>query len=211
MGKKNRGGSAGDEAEARPDEGPVSELVYWRDPKKSGVVFGSAFLVLIFLTFASFISVLAYSSLLVLTGTFGFRLYKMVMQAVQKTNDGHPFKELLEAEVTIPDEKAQEISAAVFQHLNGLALKLRSLFLVEDVFDTVKFGLVLYLLTYIGAWFNGLTLIILALIAMFATPKVYEMNKTVIDQYLELIQAKYAEISTKVCAAIPFGKKDKAQ
>lgn len=211
MGKKNRQGSAGDEAENRPDEGPVSELVYWRDPKKSGVVFGSAFLVLIFLTFASFISVLAYSSLLVLSGTLGFRVYKMIMQAVQKTNDGHPFKELLESEVTISDEKAQEISAAVLQFFNNTAQKLRSLFLVEDVFDTLKFAGVLYLLTYVGSWFNGLTLIILALIAMFATPKVYEANKTVIDQYLELLQAKYAEVATKVTALLPFGKKDKAQ
>jgi len=210
MGKKNRNGSAVEDVD-RPDDGPVSELVYWRDPKKSGAVFGSLFLVLIFLTFASFISVVAYSSLAVLGGTLAFRVYKMVMQAVQKTNDGHPFKEYLEAEVTVSDEKAQEVSAAVLQYFNSAALKLRSLFLVEDLFDSIKFGAVLYFLTYVGSCFNGLTLIILGLITMFAAPKVYETNKTVIDQYLELAQAKYSEISAKVTAAIPFGKKDKAQ
>ena len=66
--------------------------MYWRDPKKSGVVFGAVFIVLLALCLSSFISVVAYTSLLVLTGTFAFRLYKSVLQAIQKTNDGHPFK-----------------------------------------------------------------------------------------------------------------------
>jgi len=70
----------------------VGELVYWRDPKKSGAVFGAIFVVLIALTFLSLISVVAYTSLAVLAGTFGFRIYKAVLQAIQKTNDGHPFK-----------------------------------------------------------------------------------------------------------------------
>jgi len=210
MGRKNRNGPA-DDAEPRPDEGPLSELVYWRDPKKSGVVFGSAMLVLILFTCMSVISVVAYTGLAILSGTLAFRLYKQVMQAVQKTNEGHPFKDYLEAEVTVSDEKAQELSTAVVQRFNGAVTKLRSLFLVEDIFDSVKFGLGLYLLTYIGAWFNGLTLVILGLVALFATPKVYEQNKTVIDQYLELAQAKYSEVMAKVSAAIPFGKKDKAQ
>lgn len=48
--------------------------------------------VLISLTFFSFISVVANISLLALTATFGFRIYKAVQQMIQKTSDGHPFK-----------------------------------------------------------------------------------------------------------------------
>jgi len=70
----------------------VSELVYWRDPKKSGIVFGGIFVILISLTFLSFISVVAYTSLAILSGTFAFRVYKNVLQTVQKTQEGHPFK-----------------------------------------------------------------------------------------------------------------------
>ena len=36
--------------------------------------------------------------------------------------------------------------------------------------DTLKFGLCLYVLTYVGAWFNALTLVILAWIAVFTLP-----------------------------------------
>ena len=43
--------------------------------------------------------------------------------------------------------------------------------------DTVKFGLSLWFLTYIGAWFNAMTLIVLAWLAAFSLPKAYLMNQ----------------------------------
>lgn len=189
----------------------VSELVYWRDPKKSGIVFGSVFVVLIALTLLSLISVVAYTSLAVLSGTFAFRVYKSVLQAVQKTSDGHPFKEYLELDLALPSDKAQELSTAVINYLNTTVTQLRRLFLVEDLVDSAKFGLFLYALTYIGSWFNGLTLLILSFVALFALPKIYETNKTVIDQYIDLVWGKIAEINAKVTAAVPFLKKEKAQ
>lgn len=70
----------------------VADLIYWRDPKKSGPVFAGVLIVLLALTYFSLISVVAYLSLLGLTGTISFRIYKNVVQAVQKTGDGHPFK-----------------------------------------------------------------------------------------------------------------------
>lgn len=211
MGRKNRPGANGDAAEVIYDDGPVSELVYWRDPKKSGVVFGAIFVVLIALTCLSLISVVAYTSLAVLSGTFAFRVYKAVLQAIQKTDEGHPFKDYLDLEITFSGEKAQELSNAIINYANTGILKLRRLFLVEDFVDSAKFGVFLYVLTYIGGWFNGLTLIILGTIALFALPKVYETNKTVIDQYLDLIWGKVSEINAKITAAVPFLKKEKAQ
>ena len=70
----------------------VESLIYWRDPKKSGPVFGGVLVVLLALTYFSLISVVAYLSLIGLTGTITFRIYRNVVQAVQKTGDGHPFK-----------------------------------------------------------------------------------------------------------------------
>ena len=43
--------------------------------------------------------------------------------------------------------------------------------------DTIKFGLSLWGLTYIGSWFNAMTLIILAWVAAFSIPKLYKMNQ----------------------------------
>jgi len=212
MGRKGRTDSnSAASAEQIYDDGPVSELVYWRDPKKTGIVFGSIFVVLIALTLLSLISVVAYTSLAVLTGTFAFRVYKSVLQAVQKTNDGHPFKEYLDLDLAVSSDKGQELSTVVINYLNTTVGQLRRLFLVEDLVDSAKFGLFLYALTYIGSWFNGLTLLILSFVALFALPKVYETNKTVIDQYIDLVWGKIAEISDKVTTAVPFLKKEKAQ
>lgn len=70
----------------------VVDLVYWRDPKKSGIVLGAVLVILLSLSVVSVVSVVSYSALAVLSGTLSFRLYKNVLQAVQKTQDGHPFK-----------------------------------------------------------------------------------------------------------------------
>jgi len=215
MGRKNRINSntpaESTEVDSPTDDGPVSELVYWRDPKKSGVVFGSIFVVLICLIFFSFISVVAYTSLAILTGTFAFRVYKNILQAVQKTNDGHPFKEYLDTDLSLQSDKSEEVYKAVVSHLNCAVNRLRHYFLVEDLVDSAKFGAGLYMLTYLGSWFNGLTLLIIAFVALFALPKVYESNKAIIDQYLDLAMAKISEVNSKVQAAIPWGKKEKAQ
>lgn len=72
----------------------VAALIYWRDPKKSGPVFGCILGVLLSLAYFSLISVLAYLSLLILTGTIAFRIHNTVLQAIQKTSDGHPFQQV---------------------------------------------------------------------------------------------------------------------
>lgn len=64
------------------------------------------------------------------------------------------------------------------------------------MFDT-QYLLIFWGLTYIGAWFNGITLVILAYIFAFSLPKVYEQNKEQIDQYLNLVNSKISEITDK--------------
>uniref|UniRef100_A0A3B3T4G7 Reticulon n=1 Tax=Paramormyrops kingsleyae TaxID=1676925 RepID=A0A3B3T4G7_9TELE len=70
----------------------VKDLVYWREPKKTGVVFGVSLILLLSLATFSVISVISYILLALLCVTITFRSYKSVIQAVQKSNDGHPFK-----------------------------------------------------------------------------------------------------------------------
>ncbi|XP_033226751.1 reticulon-1 isoform X2 [Belonocnema kinseyi] len=187
--------------------GLVAALIYWRDPKKSGIVFGVILGVLLSLAYFSLISVLAYTSLLTLTGTVAFRIYKAVMQAVQKTSDGHPFKDILDLDLTLPAERVHEVADVAVANANAALSELRRLFLVEDLVDTLKFGVGLWCLTYLGSWFNGMTLVIIGVVALFTLPKVYETNKTQIDQNLALVQAKINDITAKVKAAIPLGKK----
>jgi len=77
--------------------------------------------------------------------------------------------------------------------------------------DSVKFGCLLWCLTYLGSWFNGLTLVILAVVALFSLPKVYEQNQTQIDQYVGLVRSQVNDVMSKVKAALPIGNKEKTQ
>lgn len=70
----------------------VEALIYWRNPKKSGVVFGGVMTILLSLCFMSLISVVAYTLMLTIIATFSYRTYKDILQAIQKNGEGHPFK-----------------------------------------------------------------------------------------------------------------------
>lgn len=136
------------------------------------------------------------------------------------------FRPYLEVDLTIAPERAQEVATIAVTHFNAIVSQFRKLFLVDDIIDSIKFGFVLWFLTYIGAWFNGMTLVILcmfkrlfifpfiihapqmilinnkfsfilAFIALFTLPKVYENNKQSIDAQLDLVSSKIQEITEK--------------
>lgn len=67
----------------------------------------------------------------------------------------------MEYELALPQEKVQQIANVGVVHINAFLAELRRLFLVEDLVDSIKFALLLWCLTYLGSWFNGMTLVIL--------------------------------------------------
>lgn len=71
------------------------------------------------------------------------------------------FREILDIDLTLSPERAQQIAGVAVTHINAYVGELRRLFLVEDLVDSLKFGLLLWLMTYIGAIFNGMTVVIL--------------------------------------------------
>uniref|UniRef100_A0A674GCX9 Reticulon n=1 Tax=Taeniopygia guttata TaxID=59729 RepID=A0A674GCX9_TAEGU len=150
------------------------DLLYWRDIKQTGIVFGSLLLLLFSLTQFSVVSVVAYLALAGLSATISFRIYKSVLQAVQKTDEGHPFKAYLEMEMNLSQDQIQKYTDCLQLYVNSTVKELRRLFLVQDLVDSLKFAVLMWLLTYVGALFNGLTLLIMAVVSMFTLPVVYD-------------------------------------
>ncbi|NXF04254.1 RTN4 protein, partial [Smithornis capensis] len=116
----------------------VVDLLYWRDIKKTGVVFGASLFLLLSLTVFSIVSVTAYIALALLSVTISFRIYKGVIQAIQKSDEGHPFRAYLESDVAVSEELIQKYSNVVLGHVNGTVRELRRLFLVDDLVDSLK-------------------------------------------------------------------------
>ncbi|KAI5619804.1 reticulon-1 isoform 3, partial [Silurus asotus] len=186
------------------------ELLYWRDVKQTGLVFSSVLLLLFSLTQFSVVSVGAYLALAALSATISFRVYKSVLQAVQKTDEGHPFKSYLELEMSLSHDQMQRYAEKTQHYINNTLKELRRLFLVQDLVDSLKFAVVMWLLTYVGALFNGLTLLIMAVVSMFSMPVVYEKYQAQIDQYLGLIRTQVNTVVGKIQEKIP-GAKRKAE
>ncbi|XP_057237239.1 reticulon-1 isoform X1 [Malurus melanocephalus] len=186
------------------------DLLYWRDLKQTGIVFGSLLLLLFSLTQFSVVSVVAYLALAGLSATISFRIYKSVLQAVQKTDEGHPFKAYLEMEMNLSQDQIQKYTDCLQLYVNSTVKELRRLFLVQDLVDSLKFAVLMWLLTYVGALFNGLTLLIMAVVSMFTLPVVYDKYQAQIDQYLGLVRTHINTVVAKIQAKIP-GAKRKAE
>merc|ERR1712018_428896 len=181
----------------------VRSLLYWDNPRDSGIVCGSLLVCLLAVRYISLISVIGNLSLALVTATMSFRIYKSVLAAVNKTNEGHPFKQFLDVDVTLPADKVSSLANAFFAKLNNVLLKLKSLLLVENAVESVKFAVAMYLLTYVGAILNGLTLITLAWVAAFSAPRVYRDNQKQIDEALLPLKAKLDDLQGKLGAALP--------
>ncbi|XP_008923086.1 reticulon-4 isoform X3 [Chiroxiphia lanceolata] len=181
----------------------VVDLLYWRDIKKTGVVFGASLFLLLSLTVFSIVSVTAYIALALLSVTISFRIYKGVIQAIQKSDEGHPFRAYLDCDVAVSEELIQKYSNVVLGHVNGTVRELRRLFLVDDLVDSLKFAVLMWVFTYVGALFNGLTLLILALISLFSVPVIYERHQAQIDHYLGLVNKNVKDAMAKIQAKIP--------
>ncbi|XP_040285688.1 reticulon-4 isoform X6 [Bufo bufo] len=192
------------------DSKAAVDLLYWRDIKKSGAVFGVLLFLLLSLTVFSIVSVVAYIALGLLSVSISFRIYKGVLQAIQKSEEGHPFKAYLDSNVAVSEDLVQKYCNVALSHINCTIKELRRLFLVEDLVDSLKFAVLMWVFTYIGALFNGLTLLILALISLFSIPVIYERHQTQIDHYLSLINKNVKNTTDLIVSKVP-GLKRKAE
>ena len=114
-----------------------------------------------------------------------------------------PLIAITNLEVNIAPEKVAEMTGFLVDVANPSIMELRRLFLLENWFDTVKFVLCLWGLTYIGSWFNMMTLIILSWVALFTLPLLYKNNKEAVDEIVGSVNSQMTEIKDKVMSVIP--------
>merc|ERR1712223_132545 len=178
-----------------------NSILYWDNPRDSGIVCGSLLVCLLAVRYISLISVIGNLSLALVTATMSFRIYKSVLTAVNKTQDGHPFKQFLDVDVTLPADKISGLTEGFFSKLNNFLLRLKSILLVENVVESLKFAVAMYLLTCLGAIMNGLTILTLAWVGVFTAPRVYRDNQKQIDDDVLPLKSKLDDLQAKMQAA----------
>ena len=210
MGKASKRNGYTQQAHYEPAQdfpGKVLEIIYWRDPKKSGIALAAILIAIFLVAKLPLISLVAYSALAVLAGTLGFRVFKLAESQVKKTDASNPFNPYLERDIVVPQEKVHAQVDVFVEHAQNAIVQLRRLFLVDNLVDSVKFGLLLWTLTYIGAWFSGLALVIIFVLGVFSVPKIYEVYKEPIDQYLTLARENVENVNNIIHEKLPFLKK----
>merc|ERR1712241_1532262 len=186
----------------------VTSLLYWDNPRDTGIAFGSVLVCLLAVRYISLISVCGNLALALVTATMSFRIYKSVLAAVNKSSEGHPFKQYLEYDVNLPADKAAQLIQTAVVKMNADLTALKKLLLVENIIESAKFGVMMYVLSYVGAVLNGSTLVILAWVGLFSLPRVYRDNKTQIDNAILPLKAKFDELQAKISASLPGAKKE---
>uniref|UniRef100_A0A2K5R7F1 Reticulon n=1 Tax=Cebus imitator TaxID=2715852 RepID=A0A2K5R7F1_CEBIM len=181
----------------------VADLLYWKDTRTSGVVFTGLMVSLLCLLHFSIVSVAAHVALLLLCGTISLRVYRKVLQAVHRGNGANPFQAYLDVDLTLTREQTERLSQQIASRVVSAATQLRHFFLVEDLVDSLKLALLFYILTFVGAIFNGLTLLILGVIGLFTVPLLYRQHQAQIDQYVGLVTNQLSHIKAKIRAKIP--------
>uniref|UniRef100_A0A8C9DVD2 Reticulon n=1 Tax=Prolemur simus TaxID=1328070 RepID=A0A8C9DVD2_PROSS len=181
----------------------VADLLYWKDTRTSGVVFTGLMVSLLCLLHFSIVSVAAHVALLLLCATISLRVYRKVLQAVHRGDGANPFQAYLDVDLTLTREQTERLSQQIASRMVSTASQLRHFFLVEDLMDSLKLALLFYILTFVGAVFNGLTLLILGVIGLFTVPLLYRQHQAQIDQYVGLVNSQLSHIKAKIRAKIP--------
>ncbi|XP_023391119.1 reticulon-2 isoform X4 [Pteropus vampyrus] len=181
----------------------VADLLYWKDTRTSGVVFTGLMVSLLCLLHFSIVSVAAHVALLLLCGTISLRVYRKVLHAVHRGDSINPFQVYLDVDLTLTREQTERLSQQIASQVVSAATQLRHFFLVEDLVDSLKLALLFYILTFVGAVFNGLTLLILGVIGLFTVPLLYRQHQAQIDQYVGLVNNQLSHIKAKIRAKIP--------
>merc|ERR1712088_87296 len=173
----------------------VRSLVYWDNPRDSGIVCGALLVCLLAVRYISLISVIGNLSLALVTATMSFRIYKAV----------------LDVDIRIPEAQLTAAVENAGARINGLLAALKAAILVENLVESAKFAVGMYLVNYLGKLMTGLTLVTLVWAGIFSLPRIYKDNQAKIDEALMPLLTKYEELAGKVSAALPAsvtGKKE---
>nr|XP_033487460.1 reticulon-2a isoform X2 [Epinephelus lanceolatus] len=167
----------------------VMDLIYWKDTERTGMILTGLVVGLLSLFQLSIITVISTVSLAVMCFTISVRIYYQVLYILNWGDGEHPFKSYLGLDISFSGEEADGyMQKAIVMVLSALD-SLKGLFFVRNLVESIKFLVLMYLVTYLGELCNGLTLLIISVIALFSLPLFYRQRQEQVDAFTAKIQA----------------------
>lgn len=172
----------------------VMDLIYWKDTERSGMVLTGLVVGLLSLFQLSIITVVSTLSLAVVCFTISVRIYYQLLHALNWGDGEHPFKAYLDLDINLSGEQAEHYARKSIVTFLSTFDTLKKLLFVGNVFDSLKFLALCYLMTFLGKLCNGLTLLIIGMIALFSLPLYYRQHQEQVDSVLVKLQAHVENI-----------------
>jgi len=181
----------------------VNNLIYWQNPIQSGIVF--AVLLSVIITFMCLSSLAAVSfwllASLVVVGLY--KLYNYVMATFVGRVQDDIFDSIFSSDLHITERQAQALANCIRANGTTVLRQARSLFLWNNLTNSIIFGLVLFVFFYVGLSMNTLTFALVGLIFLFTVPKVYQVYQVPIDRAAKQILDQINQLLSKVTAKLP--------
>ncbi|XP_067102414.1 reticulon-2-like isoform X2 [Osmerus mordax] len=170
------------------------DLIYWKDTERTGMVFTGLVVGLLSLFQLSLITVVSSLSLAAMCFTISVRIYYKLLSLINVGDGQHPFKAYLDMDISLAGEQTEQYMQRAIVMTVSAINTLKGLICVGSFFDSLKFLALVYLVTYLGDLCNGLTLLIIGVIAVFSVPLFYRQRQEQVDSVIARIQANIDNI-----------------
>ncbi|CDW52820.1 Reticulon 4 [Trichuris trichiura] len=186
----------------------LHDILCWVDPVATGIVFSVLLCALLLLRLISILSLIAYTGLLSLAAAFSFRIFCLVTELIffWKGDLTHCscFRVYLENPIVFPTEKIHGQVDIAVDCLQKWLNEAKHLFLIENIFDSLKLAVLLWALTYVGTWLSMYTLALLGLLYAFTVPLLLHKHGATIDKYYSLACNKMRDLIVLIDSKAPF-------
>ncbi|VDP09841.1 unnamed protein product [Soboliphyme baturini] len=182
----------------------VQDLVLWKNPVVSGTVFFVLFFVVLALRIYSALSVVGYAGLLLLSTALVCRGYSLIFAKLHGNAPSNPFGPYLEKKIELTAEDTHKQIESILNSIQKRLDELKALFFIESVVDSLKFGVLLWALTYIGQFFSDSGLAIFLLVYVFTVPKILDLYHGPITKYKNIMMDKLEKIRELINKKLPF-------
>ncbi|TKS83498.1 Reticulon-2 Neuroendocrine-specific protein-like 1 [Collichthys lucidus] len=172
------------------------DLVYWRNMRRTGVVFTGLVIGLASVFQLSAITVLSHICLGAICVTFPLRLYYKLLELLGWNSGVHPFQSYLDNDGSLTDKDTVMLVEEVVLMIAFAVTEFKRLLFIDNMIDSIKFVVLLYLLTYVGVQINGLTLVISAVIVIFSIPLLYKKQQVRIRKVVRAVKAFVTKINS---------------
>jgi len=165
----------------------TSKVLHWRDPVKTGLLFGifNFFFFLYTLADYSMVTIVSYLLLTLLTICFGYSNYVVLKASwLQGKRVENPFQERFkDVKFHVSRETATKYMDTALDLINTTIDLFRDVFYCTDNLLSARFAFYFYMGATIGNWFSGATLLYLVTLGFFLWPRLYEEKRAEIDHF----------------------------